>query len=378
MGAGMSTFITRLDVAGTGPRVAVKDIIDVAGVPTTAGSRAVERTAGPAAADAPCLDGVRAADARIVGKTNLHELAMLPIGTNPWFGTPVNPLDPTLIPGGSSSGSAVAVATEEADVALGSDTGGSIRVPSACCGSCGLKTTYGRLPLDGVWPLAPSLDTIGPMARTIEGLISSMQLLEPGFSPSAAPAQRIGRLRTASQPEIEEAIDDALHVSGFDVVPIDWDGFEVGTNCFTAVFFSELWEVDHKLVENDPTAVGDDIVMTLGMVDLFRPGLEDAKRQLPGWRASLFALFDQVELLALPTLPMFPPSLEEVSGEGLVTTIIEITRHVSLFNAAGTPCTAQPVPTPGSPLPASLQLVGPMGSEELLLPTAARVQTAVA
>ena len=168
----MSTFITRLDVAGTGPRVAVKDIIDVAGVPTTAGSRAVERTAGPAAADAPCLDGVRAADARIVGKTNLHELAMLPIGTNPWFGTPVNPLDPTLIPGGSSSGSAVAVATEEADVALGSDTGGSIRVPSACCGSCGLKTTYGRLPLDGVWPLAPSLDTIGPMARTIEGLIS--------------------------------------------------------------------------------------------------------------------------------------------------------------------------------------------------------------
>src|SRR5881275_1523954 len=175
VGAGMSTFITRLDVAGTGHRVAVKDIIDVAGVPTTAGSRAVERTAGPAAADAPCLDGLRAADARVVGKTNLHELAMLPLGTNPWFGTPVNPLDAALVPGGSSSGSAVAVADGEADVALGSDTGGSIRIPAACCGIAGLKTTYGRVPLDGVWPLAPSFDTIGPMATSVGGLAVGMR-----------------------------------------------------------------------------------------------------------------------------------------------------------------------------------------------------------
>src|SRR5205807_4124081 len=143
----MTTFITELDAQGAGPRLAVKDIVDVAGVPTTCGSKAVERTAAPATRDAACLAGARAADARIVGKANLHELAMLPLGTNPWFGTPINPLDPTLIPGGSSSGSAVAVATEEADVALGSDTGGSIRVPSACCGSCGLKTTYGRVSL---------------------------------------------------------------------------------------------------------------------------------------------------------------------------------------------------------------------------------------
>jgi len=100
----MSTFITRMDTSGPGPRLAVKDIIDVAGVPTTAGSRAVEQSAAPATADAACLAGARAAGARIVGKTNLHELAMLPLGTNPWFGTPVNPLDPALIPGGSSSG----------------------------------------------------------------------------------------------------------------------------------------------------------------------------------------------------------------------------------------------------------------------------------
>src|SRR3954470_11167357 len=165
----MATFITKLDSTGDGPRLAVKDIIDVEGVPTTGGSRALERKAKPATADAPCLAGARAANARIVGKTNLHELATMPIGTNPWFGNPINPLDAALIPGGSSSGSAVAVANDDAEVALGSDTGGSVRIPSACCGTAGLKTTYGRVSLGGVWPLAPSLDTIGPMARDISG-----------------------------------------------------------------------------------------------------------------------------------------------------------------------------------------------------------------
>jgi len=89
----VSTFITKLDGTGAGPRLAVKDIIDVAGIPTTGGSRALEQIATPAERDASCLAGARAADARIVGKTNLHELAVLPLGTNPWFGTPQNPLD---------------------------------------------------------------------------------------------------------------------------------------------------------------------------------------------------------------------------------------------------------------------------------------------
>src|SRR5215472_8583458 len=123
----MSTWITRETGPGAGLRVAVKDLIDVAGLPTSAGSRAVADTAGPAPADAPCLAGLRAAaargEARIVGKTTLHELAYGTSGINAAFGTPVNPLDPALVPGGSSSGSAVAVATGEADVAYGSDTG---------------------------------------------------------------------------------------------------------------------------------------------------------------------------------------------------------------------------------------------------------------
>jgi amidase len=371
----MSTFITRLEAAGTGPRLAVKDLIDVADVPTTAGSRAVAQTAAPATADAACMAGARAAGARIVGKTNLHELAMLPLGTNQWFGTPVNPLDPALIPGGSSSGSATAVAAGEADVALGSDTGGSIRIPAACCGITGLKTSYGRVPVDGVWPLAPSLDTVGPMAATVDGLVTGMALLEPGFAP-AAPARRIGRLRTAARPEIEQAVDEALKAAEFEVVTLDWDGFAAGTTIFTTICLSEVWDTDHALAQAHPDAVGDDIRQTLGMADLFRPGLVDARNQLAAWRQSLLDLFAQVELLALPTLPVFPPRLDDLTPDSLVNVITMITQYTGLFNAAGTPCTAQPVRAAGTRLPASLQFVGPPRGEELLLATASQVEAA--
>jgi amidase len=372
----MTTFITKLDATGVGPRVAVKDIVDVQGVPTTAGCRAVERTAVPAAQDAACLAGFRSTDGRIVGKTNLHELAMLPIGTNPWFGTPVNPLDPNLIPGGSSSGSAVAVANGDADVAIGSDTGGSIRVPSACCGTVGLKTTHGRISLDGVWPLAPSLDTIGPMAMTVSGCTLGMQLLEPGFRPAETPARVVGRVRTSGHPDIEAAIDDALRAAELEVVPIEWDDLEPGSQAFAPIYFAEMWDVDHDLVTNNPDGVGDDITGMVGAADMFRPGAADARRTLVEWKRALDKLFDRVELLALPTLPIFPPRIDEITPDTLLPTVIEITKHVALFNAAGTPCTAQPIPIRGGPLPASLQLVGPPNSEGLLLPTAQRLETA--
>jgi amidase len=372
----MTTFITKLDSSGDGPRVAVKDLVDVAGVPTTAGCRAVERTAKPAAQDAPCLAGFRAADARLVGKANLHELAMLPIGTNPWFGTPVNPLDATLIPGGSSSGSAVAVANGDADVAIGSDTGGSIRVPSACCGTTGLKTTHGRISLEGVWPLAPSLDTVGPMARDVAGCVLGMQLFEPGFRSADTAARTVGRVRTSGDPEIEAAIDAALRAAELEVVAIDWQELEPGSQAFAPIYSEEVWDLDHELVERNPDAVGADISGMVGALDMFRPAAADARAALEAWKPVLFALFDRVELLALPTLPVYPPRIDSIGPDNLLEIVIGITRHVALFNAAGTPCTAQPVPTGGG-LPASLQLVGPLGGEELLLTTAARVETAV-
>jgi len=374
----MTTFITKLDGGGDGPRLAVKDIVDVEGVPTTAGCRAVERTAQPAKADAPCLAGARAAGARLVGKANLHELAVLPIGTNPWFGTPVNPLDPALIPGGSSSGSAVAVANDEADAAIGSDTGGSVRVPSACCGTAGLKTTHGRVSLEGVWPLAPSLDTVGPMAVNVAGLVLGMQLLEPGFEPAPTPARVVGRVQTSGHPDIEAAVDAALRAAEFEVVPVEWDVLQPGADAFASIYFEEMWQVDHALVEENPDDVGPDIAQMVAAAEMFRPGAEDARAALVKWRQSLTGLFERVEVLALPTLPIFPPRLDELDADSMFPLVIEITKHVALFNAAGVPGTAQPVPVAGNPLPASVQLVGPWGGEERLLATAALVEAASA
>ncbi|MBV9485514.1 MAG: amidase [Frankiaceae bacterium] len=374
----MSTFITRTESSGTGPRVAVKDLIDVEGVPTTAGCRAVERTAQPAARDAACLAGLRAADARIVGKANLHELAMLPLGTNPWFGNPVNPLDPDLIPGGSSSGSAVAVANDDADVALGSDTGGSVRVPSACCGTAGLKTTHGRVSLDGVWPLATNLDTIGPMATTVAGLTLGMELLEPGFAVAATPARRIGRVRTSGHPALETAVDSALRAAEVEVVDLDWDGLAAGGEAFTMAYFNGVTDIDRQLAQEHPEDVGADIQGILAMSAGFAAASDAVAQLLAEWRDSLRALFDQVELIALPTLPILPPRIDSITPDSMVPTVVEITQYVAPFNAAGVPATAQPIPAEGISLPGSLQLVGPLNSEELLLATAAVVEAAVA
>lgn len=138
-----------LDLGGDGPHVAVKDVIDIAGTPTRAGSRAfADRPAAPT--HARVVQSLLDAGCRIVGKTNMHELAFGMTGVNDWTGTPVNPRYPHLVPGRSSSGSATAVAAELCDWALGTDTGDSIRVPAACCGIVGLKPTFGRLSREGL------------------------------------------------------------------------------------------------------------------------------------------------------------------------------------------------------------------------------------
>ena len=288
----MSTFITRLDTSGPGVRLAVKDLIDMEGVPTTAGCRAVANEAVPAAADAACLAGARAAGARIVGRTNLHELALGVTGVNPWYGTPVNPLDPRLVPGGSSSGSAVAVATFEADVAYGSDTGGSVRIPSACCGTAGLKTTWGRVPLDGVWPLAPSFDTVGPMGRDVAGVLLGMQLLEPGFVVADGAALRVGRLRVEADPVIDDAIDRALAVSEWDVIEVALPRWYEATAAAGVLLVAEAWETDRALVARRPDEVGADVVGRLKLgASIDARGLASARAVQEAWDLSLDEVF---------------------------------------------------------------------------------------
>src|SRR5437588_5049334 len=195
------------------------------------------------------MAGARAADARIVGKANLHELAFGATGVNPWYGTPENPLDPSLVPGGSSSGSAVAVATDEAEVAYGSDTGGSVRIPSACCGTAGLKTTHGRISLEGVWPLALSLDTVGPMARDVAGVVLGMQLLEPGFEVAELAPTTVGRYRLPNtDPEIDAAIGRALAAAELEVVDIDLPGWMKAFTDNGIILIAEAWEANKHLL----------------------------------------------------------------------------------------------------------------------------------
>lgn len=366
----MTTFITRFDTAGPGVRLAVKDLIDMAGVPTTAGCRAVASAAEPASVDAACLAGARAAGARIVGRANLHELAFGVTGVNPWFGTPVNPLDGRRVPGGSSSGSAVAVATDEADVAYGSDTGGSVRIPSACCGTAGLKTTWGRIPLDGVWPLSPSLDTIGPMARDVAGLIAGMALLEPGFGAGdEAGACRVARLRVDADPAIDAAIDDALAATGWEVVDLhlpEWDEVTVHAG---ALLVAEAWDNDGEIVRRHPLGIGSDVAERLGLGALVDdPARQAARQARERWRTRLRVLFNEVDFVATPTLTIFPPTLEE--GDDLL-----MARCTLPVNFAGVPALSVPVPARGG-FPASLQLVGPESGEERLLAAGLVVEAA--
>jgi amidase len=370
----VATFITRMPSSGDGIRLAVKDLIDVAGVPTTAGSRALAN-APAAGRDASCLAGARAAGARIVGKANLDELAFGASGINEYFGTPVNPLDPGRVPGGSSSGSAVAVASGEADLAYGSDTGGSIRVPSAFCGITGLKTTHGRIPLAGVWPLAPSMDTIGPMARDVAGVAAGLALLQPGFSVAVAAATRIGRIRPADvdvDPVIDAAVDAALARCGAEVIEVELPGWGSARRTCDVIVDAEV-AVSNRALLADPTRrdlltprVRDSLA---GARALTSAQLLQARAEQERWRTAMAAALREVDLLALATVPFFPPRVEAAARPGYLAL-------TSPVNLAGFPALALPVPT-GRGLPASLQLIGGPGAEAVLLATGAMVEAAV-
>lgn len=372
----VSTYISTMTSTRNGPRLAVKDLIDVEGIPTTAGSKAVADFAEPASRDASLLRGFRNSGWQIVGKANLHELAFGTSGINAWSGTPTNPLDDALIPGGSSSGSAVAVATDDADVALGSDTGGSIRIPAAFCGVTGLKVTFGRLPLDGVWPLAKSLDTVGPMARDVAGLVRAMELLDDGFQASSTSATTIGRLRLPTEsidPLIDQAVDAALARTELTIVEITIQEWADAWAQCTNLLIHEAFEANRMLIE-DPTraellgATVRDRLMSGASITAGE--LESARAFQQRFVAELAGYFERVEVLALPTTAMFPPRVDEAG-----TTAFN--RLTSPINFAGLPALAMPIPSRGV-LPASLQLVGEARREDLVLATGAIIERAVA
>jgi amidase len=359
-------WLLRLDADGDGPTVAVKDAIDVAGTVTTVGTRA-RADSGVASADAPCVASIRRSGGRIVGKTNLSELCWFADGANDHTGTPTNPLDPSRVPGGSSSGSAVVVALGEADLALGTDTGGSVRIPAACCGIAGLKTTHGRIPLDGVFPLATELDTVGPLARDVAGLVTAMRLLEPQFAPITPAAGRrpiAVRLRVDVdvEPAVDAAVDEAVALAG-------WEVHEVYVGRWLALVHScgDILDVGAAISQgfllDRPELLGDSVRRNIELCLQQSP--DDAARArllLAGMEQELSGALAAADVLVLPTLATTPPRRDHVGPAGLTTLTVP-------FNVLGWPAVSVPAYAPRGDgvIPPSVQLVGPLGSEELLL-----------
>jgi amidase len=358
-----TTWVVRIpgdaDGNGAGPRLAVKDCIDVAGLPTTAGCPVVAEMAERAETDAAVIASAREGGARIVGKTSLTELCWSASGINHWAGTPVNPRDPRRLPGGSSSGSAVAVAVGEAEVALGTDTGGSVRIPAACCGVAGLKTTHGRVSVKGVYPLAPSLDTVGPLGADLAAVELGMRLLEPAFRVPDTPAPLVaGRVTGIGEadPVVETAVDHALKAAGVAVtrvpgwdpgvalsavgVIIDAEGFM--TNGYLMPYLRQLSPHVRRNMERGAR--------------LTRADRAAAERTRAAVRRTFEGLLADFPVLVLPTLLRQPPLIGEQG--------FQLTALTAPVNLAGLPALTLPVPAPGG-LIASMQVIG--ATEERVL-----------
>jgi len=362
-------------------RLAVKDLIDMKGVVTTAGSEYVAETSPPATSDAACLMISRARNVQIVGKTNLSEFAVAPSGVNDFFGTPRSPLSKNrkLIPGGSSCGSAVAVANGLADVAFGTDTAGSIRVPAACCGIVGLKTTFGLVSLQGVFPIEPEhLDTVGPMGKDVDHVVQGMDLLQNGFAaryraaiaakPSATKI-RIGRLYlSGTDPKIDQAIDDALVGAQFQVIPLDqvfkekWNRAEKDgiTLAAAGAYISDRKYFDKLMGVSARTKA----IIALGAFD-FATNYQNSLRRQVAWQQALDQIFRRVDFIAVPTLQKLPPRIPMLALSEMQVLHLQNTVAV---NFAGNPALAIPIPLNDNIVPVtSLQLIGPKLSEANLL-----------
>ncbi len=369
----MTTWLAKFSTQGDGPRLAVKDAIDVEGSPTTAACPVIGDQAVPAVRDAAVVATARAQGARVVGKTNLTELCRAADGVNPWTGTPENPLDSERVPGGSSSGSAVAVARGEADVAYGTDTGGSVRIPAACCGVTGLKTTHGRVPLDGVFSFVPSLDTVGPIGKDVAAVALGMRLMEPGFEPGPYETAAVGRLRPAEteiDPRLDAAVDDALRAAGLVFTDEPVDCWQASVAAGNTLILGEGHR-EHRGLLAFPDRMSERIRRRIERGEQVTDAmLDDVYAARETLRGVLDKLFERYAVLALPTISQFAPRIG-------MEREVDLTELTLPFNLAGVPALSLPIPVAGEDLPGALQLVAPANAEERLLAVGAVVEAAL-
>jgi amidase len=366
-----AVFVERMALGDDGPRVGVKDSIDVAGFPTRMASACLA-DAAPAARHAAVVQLLLDGGCRIVGKTNLHELAFGLTGINRWTGTPVNPRSPARVPGGSSSGSAVAVAAGLVEFALGNDTGGSIRLPAACCGVVGLKPSYGRVSRTGVHPERSSLDCVGPLAREVSTIERAMALIDATFRPQDAPPRAVvGWVQVGASAEVSSAARGALGRAGVKVRSVALPTFAAAFSAALTIIGAETWSAFGHLVGCE--RLSPDVRTRLAAAQAISAGdvavAETLRRR---WQAEIDAALSDLDALALPTLPDLPLTLAAAADPRAA---LHSSWCVRPFNLSGHPAITLPVAVQG--VPAGLQLVGRAQRDEALCALARSVEGAL-
>jgi aspartyl-tRNA(Asn)/glutamyl-tRNA(Gln) amidotransferase subunit A len=369
--------------------VSVKDLFDLAGQVTTAGSIVLKDSA-PARADAPTMARLRAAGAVLIGRTNMTEFAFSGLGINPHYGTPGNPFDRERIPGGSSSGAAVSVADGMAVAAIGSDTGGSVRIPAALCGLAGFKPTQSRVPRDGAVPLSWTLDTIGPLASTI-ACCAVVDAILAGAAPIPPEALPLAGLRLAVPQQIVlDGLDSTVsaafsrtltrlsqagaHLSDLDMPALTRITALGAKGGFAA---SEALAWHKNLLEERGAEYDPRVALRI------RRGTEQSAVDYIELLAARKAIMAEAEkqtrdfdALLLPTTPIVAPRFDELADDAGYTRLNTlILRNPSLFNFLDRPAATLPCATDG--LPVGAMLVGKCFHDRRLLAIACAVEPTI-
>ncbi len=369
-----------------GRLVSVKDLFDVAGETTTAGS-ALLRGAPPATRDAPVVQRLRAAGAVLVGHTNMTEFAFSGVGLNPHWGTPGNARDPACIPGGSSSGAGVSVGRQLAEIAIGSDTGGSVRIPAALNGLVGFKPTQARVPREGAFPLSFTLDTVGPLARSVADAARADSVLA-GEAPADLPVRQVRGLRlgvprgllfTQADDAVLTAVEQALSALSAagarvtDEALDDWMGApfrlqERGTLVAAeAACIHRDW-TETRAEAYDPLVLGR-IRKGQALDAATYVGIQQARLAL---QATLDHRLADLDALVLPTVPLLAPRIDALQDEAAFTrTNLLLLRNPSVFNFFDLPALSLPLPVPR---PVGLMVVGRRGRDRELLALGAAIE----
>jgi aspartyl-tRNA(Asn)/glutamyl-tRNA(Gln) amidotransferase subunit A len=354
-------FLARPEHIAEGIPLAVKDLFDTAGLTTTYGSIVYDEHVPEKTAEA--VSRLEEAGYANVGKTNLHEFAYGITSANPHYGTVPNPAFPGRMAGGSSGGSAAALAAGLADAALGTDSGGSIRIPAACCGVAGFKPTYGLVSLEGVFPLAPSFDHVGPLARSVSECTGMMRALAVDFEPMAV----------ESLEEVEVGVawldlaDPLVHVRVREASELFPRRREIDFPLAGRIghaFMREVADVHRDLFAEFADSYGDNvrtkIERCLAVTDTEYERALETREEL---RESAEAALEGVDLVLTPTLGFVAPRLPVDDLE-----IREATIRLTIpFNGLGWPALALPCGPAEDGLPASLQIAGRPGSDALVL-----------